>query len=495
MISISPVILGACSTVGTTSIDWGRTPYNQAIHNTAEQQTLLNIVRVASNESPFFMDVSEVDAATTVGASISGGPSQLGATPNYKSTSAGTIDGTISFITGGATYQEAPTVRYLPLLGQPLIAQVSTPLSAEALTDLYNSDWSLPAILQLGVDRLTPGYLDYAAAVNAITALDLYGAIIIGATQSPKKKDSNPNYMTIAYNQQPTKPDNLTIYYQPDHVLDFRAYCEDGVPDKAKDITDALWKRLKTFFDENFNPHDPNWAHKPGSYAITIRGKPQEPPDSTESKAPLLRTRSALGIMKAATFTGLGVGQIQIDSPESVRELINKRSNLLDDRKAQQKEGNDYLNEGNRLWKEGRELNLRGETAQGNKLQARGKQLLIEGRKLSGQGACHGDDFYIVGEQPPKITRYPKEPRLTMDQIKDENALLLSRRYMLIAKSEYLPNGAFASVRDGGYYYYIFNDDEISKKTLALIAQFNTILAVPSSSAPLTPTISVGARM
>ena len=55
---------------------------------------------------------------------------------------------------------------------------------------------------------------------------------------------------------------------------------------------------------------------------------------------------------------------------------------------------------------------------------------------------------------------------------------------MLIAKSDYLPRGSFASVYDKGYYYSIFNDDEISKKTLALISQFKTILAVPPPSAP-----------
>ena len=138
----------------TTSIDWGRTPY-EAIQNTAEQQTLLNIVRVANSETPFFMDVSEVDAATTVGASISGGPSGLGATPNFKSTSAGTIEGPVGFITGSATYLEAPTVRYLPLLGQPLIAQV-TPPERGRLDGRFNSNWSLAAVLTFGIDRLTP---------------------------------------------------------------------------------------------------------------------------------------------------------------------------------------------------------------------------------------------------------------------------------------------------------------------------------------------------
>jgi hypothetical protein len=34
----------------------------------------------------------------------------------------------------------------------------------------------------------------------------------------------------------------------------------------------------------------------------------------------------------------------------------------------------------------------------------------------------------------------------------------------------------------------------VSKKTLALIVQIDTIQAIPTQSAPLTPTISVGAR-
>ncbi len=228
MAAVSSVILGACSTVGTTSIDWGRTPYNQAIHNTAEQQTLLNIVRVNNNETPFFMDVSEVDAATSVGATISGGPSGLGAIPNFKSTSAGTIQGPVGSITGGATYLESPTVRYLPLLGQPLIAQVSTPLSVDALTDLFNSNWSLPAVLTLGIDRLTPGYTEYYAALNAIIDLDRYGAIIIAGTPSAKKNDEKKEGAGALTIQQPAKNNNLTIYYEPNHIYTPRALC-DGV--------------------------------------------------------------------------------------------------------------------------------------------------------------------------------------------------------------------------------------------------------------------------
>ena len=63
---------------------------------------------------------------------------------------------------------------------------------------------------------------------------------------------------------------------------------------------------------------------------------------------------------------------------------------------------------------------------------------------------------------------------------------------MLIAVSDAPPENAFASINHGGKWYYIFDDDEVSKKTIALIIQINTIQAIPTQSAPLTPTISVG---
>jgi hypothetical protein len=149
MIATSPLLVSACSNVGTTSIHMGRTPYNEAIHDTSAQQTLLNIVRVSNNETPLFMDVTEVDAATTVGASITGGDSGLGGIPNFKSTSAGTIAGAVGAISGSATYTEAPTVRYQPLLGQPLIAQVSSPLDPDSLVNRYNSEWALRPVFTL----------------------------------------------------------------------------------------------------------------------------------------------------------------------------------------------------------------------------------------------------------------------------------------------------------------------------------------------------------
>jgi hypothetical protein len=456
MTTISPVILGACSTVGTTSIDWGRTPYNQVIHDTSAQQALLNIARVSNSETPLFMDVTEVDAATTFGASISGGPSGLGATPDYKTTTAGTIAGSVGFITGGATYFESPTVRYQPLLGQPLIAQVSTPLDPDALTNLYNSDWSLSAILTLGIDRLTPGYMDYSAAVNAIADLDQYGAIILAASASPRgKQNDEPKNFTIAYNQQPTKNDIISIYYEPNRIYTRQARCDGKSEKDATTIVGALWSRLKNIY----NPRTNN--------LISISSKGRMPPSkdtpvqpaTKESLAPVLRTRSALGIMKDAAEQD-GYQRIEITGNlEKVRKLVtahnaHRHDDCVDDF---------YM------------VDPDPTLADHEEYEELSRRIHAENRSM--------------------ITMYPNKSELSPEEAKIERDFTHLRRYMLIVSSDTPPNGAFVSVYDNGKYYSIFNDDEISKKTLALISQFNTILAIPSQSAPLTPTISVGARM
>jgi hypothetical protein len=452
-VAIMPIGLGACSTVGTTSIEEGRTPYNQVIQDTARQQTLLNIVRVANSESPLFMDVTEVDAATTLQGSIVGGPSGLGASPNFKATS-GTIAGAVGFVTGGAQYEEAPTVRYQPLSGQPLIAQVSTPLTVDALASLYPDDWSLAALLRLSIDRLTPSYLDYAAAVNAIADLDEYGAIIIAATKSHEK--DTPGRVII--NPSPEKNDSLSIYYEPAHILVSQARCD--VPSAtsyaeekavAEKITNALWTRLWKIF----NPRVP----KVGK-VITFSTKGSVDPG--KEHPPILLTRSAFGILKdAAEYTGSQ--PVAIMDPGSVAELISEQGNSDCD--------DDFY--------------MLYPTDDGDYRYS--KRLTPEQMKPVLQRLQERDGSLL--------TMYPDKSSLSDGETEVENYFTGARRFMLIAKSEEPPpNGAFVSVKQNGEWYYIRSDDKISKRTLALITQFDTILAVPTQSAPLTPSISVGAR-
>ena len=130
---------GGCQSVGPIAIDQGRERYNHIIQETSKQQTFANIIRVYRHDPTTFMDVTEVDASTTVSGSVSGGLTNMGATPGIRSTTAGTISGQIGNVGGGVTYTEAPLIRYQPLLGQALVGQLATPVSPDAMASLYDS--------------------------------------------------------------------------------------------------------------------------------------------------------------------------------------------------------------------------------------------------------------------------------------------------------------------------------------------------------------------
>ena len=239
VIAFAAMTLSACSVVGPASIDHGRTSYNEVIEDTSRQQALLNVVRVSNGESPLFMDVTEVDAATSAGGTLGGGAAGLGSTANFKSTSAGTIAGPVESITGSVSYQEAPTVRYFPLSGNALIAQVSTPIRPDSLVNLYNSDWPLAAILDLSVNRVTSGYEDYDAAIDAMIDLDAYGALILAATPD----------------------DSLTLYPAKRSVTERPAKCDGKQAENAERIVDVLWRRLAYYIDGSSGAADHRLSH------------------------------------------------------------------------------------------------------------------------------------------------------------------------------------------------------------------------------------------
>jgi hypothetical protein len=432
--AITAIPLSGCSVVGPASIDHGRTSYNEVIEDTSRQQALLNVVRVSKGESPLFVDVTEVDAATSLGGSLGGGASGLGATANFKSTSAGTIQGPVESITGSVSYLEAPTVRYFPLSGNALIAQVSTPIRPDSLVNLYNSDWPLAAILDLSVNRVTSGYEDYDAAIDAMIDLDAYGALILAATSS----------------------DSLTLYPAKRNVAERHAQCDGKQNKDAEEIVAVLWRRLAYYINGS------NGA----AGSITIQSRASESPKG-KGQPPFLQTRSALGVMKAAT-EATGRPSIAFLPPEDVRRIVD-----------------DYKNRS-----------------------AFCRQLfytLVPGA-FQPSVFGHGGEFKAPTETETRvgdvisqrdrslITMNTDRPILNAHELRAESDLVNARKFMLVAVSDSPPENAFASINHGGKWYYILDDDEVSKKSLALISQINTIQAIPTQSAPLTPTISVGAR-
>ena len=460
-----PAFVCACSNVGTTSIDLGRTPYNDVIQDTSRQQALLNMIRVANHESPLFMDITEVDAATTLGATILGGPSGIGSLANTRSTSAGTIAGPVGFITGGAQYQEAPTIRYQPLSGQPLIAQLSTPLTPENLASLYGTRWEFLAVLNLAVYRITPGYSEYDPAINAIADLDQYGAITVAATSSQEVKPSaTSTNVTIGYNQ-PAAKDVLTIYFEPNNIAVSHAQCDLNEygrtgPDQeqkahAEKIVRTLWARLQDIYHVSGN-------------VINLTSK------GTSSRPPLLSSRSALGVLQyAAEGADTSLRSLTaILPPESVEGIIQEYHERAKFRDC----ADGFYTLDPTTW--GFTKKLQG-TSESANTEDDNRYLAIHKR---------------LDYKSSTFTMYPDSPVQSFNALKTEAYLANARKFVLVAVSDDAPSDAFVSVKHNGKWYFILNNDDISKSNLALITQITTVQAIPSQSPPLTPTISVGAR-
>lgn len=147
------------------------------------------------SENPLFMDVSEVDAAELIQGVASGGLTGIGGlsalqsagqvvtTGGSASSPMGAIKSSVASSRTGAAagsfeYQESPTIRYFPLSGQALVAQIATPISVTSIANLFSSDWPFLPMLDFALDRAAPNFTDLYAAINALALLEYYRVLV-----------------------------------------------------------------------------------------------------------------------------------------------------------------------------------------------------------------------------------------------------------------------------------------------------------------------------
>src|SRR5579863_8779843 len=178
--------LCGCQIIGPNSIGVGRDRYNSILQSTAVHQTMSNIVRVYRHEPTLFMDVTEVDSTLSIGASLNAAATNIGADSLRTATTI--TNGRTGSAGGAIQYSETPTIRYQPILGQPLVAQLVTPVSVDALGLLYDSSWPAAPLLDFASAYLTLDYGEFYSAFNTIIELDSDGGIQIAAGKSDLPK-------------------------------------------------------------------------------------------------------------------------------------------------------------------------------------------------------------------------------------------------------------------------------------------------------------------
>lgn len=498
-------LLTSCQNLGPFAIEQGRNRYNNIIQSTSKEQVLSNIVRVFNHEPISVTDVTEVDASQSFVSSINGAITNIGA---HKGTTGGTLAGQLASVTGNTQYSETPTIRYQPLLGQALVAQLVTPVNPDALGLLYDSSWKVTPLLDLASSYLTLDYSEFYVALNVMSELYSSGALEFVAAKSDLGKAAGPtrgnargespagSAATQAANR-PAGNDALDIYLQPFHPHEPRR----EVSERRREL--QLWIRLLWIYygtQPKFVPKNPARCTQIGlrmtsadlaKWDSNLKSDRREvnldeirnclpnfielrtisvSPEIARSKgftsgAPLMRTYSALGILKNATERPHP--KIAFVSHDLYRQIRAHAWN----------QDVDSLSFYTLLPED--ENPLDNPVSVGHE---------SESARLDREVTN-----WIQGPQRNLFVYEPSNSLFDSDYIKGNRRLGLLRRYILVIVDDIPPtNAAYVFHFDHGKWYYIDSDDVISQKNFNLISLFLTMMAIPSAAPPLSPVISVG---
>jgi hypothetical protein len=143
-LTVLSLFLPGCAGVGPVALNNGRSAYNAVINATEDQQILSMIVRQRYDETFGMIAVSSVTASLRIGASV-GGNVGIGASSGYE--------GNLVPFSAGATYEENPTISYVPMRGEQFIERMLAPVSAEQALLLSRMSTEEVEVLRMLVRR------------------------------------------------------------------------------------------------------------------------------------------------------------------------------------------------------------------------------------------------------------------------------------------------------------------------------------------------------
>ena len=146
-LAVSFILTSCQSTFGPSVISNTHPAYNQAIIDTANQQMLLNLVRLKYRDEMYFLKVSSVTSALSLTNTIGIGSSV--SLPNAS----GVIQPSL-----GISYSDHPTVSYQPLQGEDFLKSVLSPIALESVLVLIQSGWNIERVFNLCVERANDLY-------------------------------------------------------------------------------------------------------------------------------------------------------------------------------------------------------------------------------------------------------------------------------------------------------------------------------------------------
>ena len=146
--ALGSMVAAGCTTLGPQALDQTRLQYNEVVKRTAEEQLLLNIVRLRYTDTPSSLAVSAIAAQFERSQSV-----QL--TPFFTAAGA---DSNRSFTAvlpqAGALSADRPTISLTPLDDQEFTRKLFTPLPLEGVVYLAKTTWPIATVFRLYLENL-----------------------------------------------------------------------------------------------------------------------------------------------------------------------------------------------------------------------------------------------------------------------------------------------------------------------------------------------------
>jgi hypothetical protein len=139
------LLLTACASRGPGRIPPDRFNYNAAIAQSANEQMLLNLVRLRYSEVPVFLDVSSVLTQYVYMGSV-----------GVAGSSGESLGDPLWSVGGSATvrYLERPTITYTPLKGTEFAEQLIQPIPTDMVFSLVESGWPPEELMIMTIFRV-----------------------------------------------------------------------------------------------------------------------------------------------------------------------------------------------------------------------------------------------------------------------------------------------------------------------------------------------------
>jgi len=125
--------LAGCVRIPIATMQATATDHNMVLQRASDEQLLLNLVRLRYHEPPFFMEPSAVSAQLRRNAEVSASAGISDAFVTERSASLG----------GRLGFSEQPTLTFVPLRGEAVMAKILSRLDLSTLLLLYHSGWDI----------------------------------------------------------------------------------------------------------------------------------------------------------------------------------------------------------------------------------------------------------------------------------------------------------------------------------------------------------------